>query len=395
MNSLVFIGYLIMGILFMTTLYYFDFVGTYGGAQQSTVALLNKIHKEHSHVLNVNVLAVEGTDKNFIKNIEAPIHIVKIKNALNVFKVGKKYLSAGMYFVDCSYKINKIIKINSKNSDNIILCNSPKALYVLSLLKIFNLNYRIYFYSRGSGSANSFNVITKFFLNFFVTDIFCVSSQTKKNMTKFIIKERKLHVTHTSVDFENLKGFHSQKTINFNNVKILFAGALIPMKGLKLLLEGISQLPSSYQEKIEVFIAGDLEPPEIQDYVRECKLICSTIKSNIHWLGWKNNVPKLLSEVDIVCLPSYSEGLPRIVQEGMYMEKLIIATPVGGVPSLIKDGYNGYLTDVGSSESIKKCLLSIFNNPEIESMKKNAHLYVKEKFNMNDQTKLVVSLITE
>lgn len=379
--------------LSMTTLYYFDFVGTYGGAQQSTVALLNKIHKDYSDVLNVHVLAVNGTNKNFIKNIEAPIHIIKIKNNLNIFKVGRKYLSTSMYFIDCFYKINKIIKKNSKKSNNVILCNSSKALYVLSLLKTFNLNYKICFYSRGSGASSSFNIITKFFLNFIVTDIYCVSSQTKENMAKFINKEKKLHVTHTSVDFKNLKDFHSQKIIDFNNVKILFAGALIPMKGLKLLLEGISQLPSSYQEKIEVFIAGGLEAPEVQNYVGECKLVCSTIKSNIHWLGWKDNMPKLISEVDIVCLPSYSEGLPRIVQEGMYMERLVIATPVGGIPSLIKDEYNGYLIDTGSSESIQKCLISVFNNKDVESMKKNAHLYVKEKFNINNQTKLIVDLI--
>lgn len=376
-----------------TTLYYFDFVGTYGGAQQSTVTLLNNLHKRYNNRLEIYVLSVDGTNAQFVKNIETSIVTLKINVNLNIFKVGRKYMSAMLYLIESSFKAKKAINITSRTSRNIVLCNSSKALYAVSLLKLISFNNDVYFYSRGSGDEKNFNFITKFILNNIVKEILCVSSQTKENMNRFIVNQSKVNVTYTSVDFEKLDKFYYLKPIDFNNLKILFAGALIPAKGLKLLLLGIGQLPKSYQEKITVSIAGNDKPSEVQNYIEECMLVCSTIACHVNWLGWRDDVPKLISENDIVCLPSSSEGLPRIIQESMYLGKIVMCTPVGGVPELIKNGENGYLIDQESSLSIKECLLECFMSSKVDSIRENARLYIKRNFNLDKQTKLVLDLM--
>lgn len=377
----------------ITQLYFFDFIGTYGGAQQSTVALLNKIQEDYKSVLEPSVIIVNGTNSQFIESLKVPIFKANVNNRIDIFKVGKKKFQAISYFISCALKIKKIIKSRNNNNNIVILCNSSKALYTLSILKALNLDFKIYFYSRGWGRKSDFNVVSIYILNKLVTKILCVSHQTRENMSKFIHNHDKISVTYTSINLDVLDKFTYCKNLDVNNIKMLFAGAIIPMKGLKDLLEGIKALPTKYQEKIELSIAGIHNTKEVTEYFNECKEVSENIISRIQWLGWRNDIPRLIADADIVCLPSYSEGLPRIVQESMYMSKLVICTPVGGVPSLIEDNITGYLIKVGSKESIKSALIKCFESPFIKQIQENARQHINNHFHLNTQAKLVVDTI--
>lgn len=369
-------------------LFYFDYVGTFGGGQQSTATLLNQLYLKHSDVLDISIIATPEFNSQFIESLKAPVIEIKPSFKFNIFKIGKRYFTSIIYIIDCSFKVSQIIKKASQHKRILILCNSPKALYTISLVKLLHPDYEIYFYSRGDG--NKYNKLTKYLLNRFVHKVLCVSHKTKENMQAFINDKNKLDVTFTSVDLKYLDYFYSESRTYSGKIKILFAGALIPNKGLKDLIDGMIKLPIQYQNNLELYIAGDLEQPEVQQYVKECKDKCSDLSSKVEWLGWVKDMPSLISSIDVVCLPSYSEGLPRIIQEGMYLEKVVISTPVGGVPSLIQHGHNGYLIDVGSSNSIRDCLIKCINNPNIYSLKHNARRSIKRDFNIDNQVKLVL-----
>lgn len=378
----------------ITKLYYFDFIGTFGGAQQSTVALLNKIDEKHQSLIKTSVIYVTGTNNQFLENLKVPLHRIDMNSNLNIFKVGNKKFQAILYFMGCGFRVKKIIKENKlANERVVILCNSSKALYALFFLKIFSLDFEIYFYSRGWGKKSSFNIVVRNILNNCVSKILCVSNQTKENMSSYIKDDTKLFVTYTSVDLAQLDKFYIEKPVDTNFLKILFAGALIPMKGVKELLEAINQLDVNYQKRIELLIAGIDDSPEVLSYVHECKIIAQKTLSKVSWLGWRNDIPELISAVDVVCLPSYSEGLPRIIQESMYMGKLVISTPVGGIPSLIEDGVTGYLVQVGSSESIKGALVRCFKDRLGGDISKNARHHINRNFNLDNQVKIVVDSI--
>lgn len=378
----------------VTKLYYFDFIGTFGGAQQSTVALLNKMDEKHQSLIKTSVIYVSGTNNQFIESLKIPLHKIDMDSNFNIFKVGNKKFQAILYFIGCAFKIKNIIKKDKIDNERVVvLCNSSKALYTLFFLKIFTLGFEIHFYSRGWGKKNNFNVVVRYILNNFVSKILCVSNQTKENMSLYIKDDTKMFVTYTSVDLAQLDKFYIAKPIDNNCLKILFAGAIIPMKGVKELFEAIDQLDVRYQKRIELLIAGINDSAEVLRYVQECKTIAQKTLSKVCWLGWRNDIPKLISAVDVVCLPSYSEGLPRIIQESMYMGKLVISTPVGGVPSLIEDGVTGYLVEVGSSESIKNALEKCFEDPSVGNISKNARHHINRNFNLDNQVKIVVDSI--
>ena len=71
--------------------------------------------------------------------------------------------------------------------------------------------------------------------------------------------------------------------------------------------------------------------------------------------------------VDIFLLLSGLEGLGQSIIEAMIMKKPIIATSVGGIPELIKDGETGYLVEIGDDEKIKFAINEIFTKPEIKT----------------------------
>ena len=93
-------------------------------------------------------------------------------------------------------------------------------------------------------------------------------------------------------------------------------------------------------------------------------------QTNFVWLGnlsYPKKIMEFFSEIDIFLLLSGLEGLGQSIIEAMIMKKPIIATNVGGIPELIKDGETGYLVEIGDDEKIKFAINEIFTKPEIKT----------------------------
>jgi glycosyltransferase involved in cell wall biosynthesis len=67
------------------------------------------------------------------------------------------------------------------------------------------------------------------------------------------------------------------------------------------------------------------------------------LSDRFRFLGFRDDVHEVLNAVDIVALPSRSEGLPLALLEAMSAGRSVIATPVGGIPEALIDGETGLL----------------------------------------------------
>ena len=65
---------------------------------------------------------------------------------------------------------------------------------------------------------------------------------------------------------------------------------------------------------------------------------------------------KFYNSADLLCLPSFSEGFPNVIIESLMCGTPVVASSVGGIPEIIKDGVNGFLIDPKSPESIVQAL---------------------------------------
>ena len=77
-----------------------------------------------------------------------------------------------------------------------------------------------------------------------------------------------------------------------------------------------------------------------------------------------DKIPGYMAASDIFVLPSVSEGLPNVLLEAMAARLPIVATEVGGVPSIVKNGINGFLVEPKNPSQIAQSILNLLEGDE-------------------------------
>lgn len=82
-------------------------------------------------------------------------------------------------------------------------------------------------------------------------------------------------------------------------------------------------------------------------------------------LGYRDDIPQLISIMDIFCLPSHREGLPRTIIEAMFLKKPIVATDIRGCREEVIHGQTGFLIPIRNINALSESLEYLLNNDEI------------------------------
>jgi len=136
-------------------------------------------------------------------------------------------------------------------------------------------------------------------------------------------------------------------------MNLLFLGKVGDNKGIFDLLEVIKQQKEFLNGKIRLFIGGDGEIDKLKAFITGNEL-----SGMVEYAGWVDKEKKNLLFLDthLYILPSYNEGLPGSILEAMSYGLPVIATPVGGIPEVVKDRVNGRLIQPGSLAGIEESL---------------------------------------
>src|SRR5262249_17868053 len=82
------------------------------------------------------------------------------------------------------------------------------------------------------------------------------------------------------------------------------------------------------------------------------------------FLGFRSDIPEILSELDVFVLSSVSEGLPLVALEAMAAAKPVIVTRSGGPQEIVEDGRTGLLIPPADSDALTEKICELFANPE-------------------------------
>ena len=85
----------------------------------------------------------------------------------------------------------------------------------------------------------------------------------------------------------------------------------------------------------------------------------------IEWLGWVKDVKRILLDTDILCLPSYREGLPKSLLEGAAVGLPLVTTNTVGCREVVIDGLNGYLVPVKDSINLAIAIEKLIKNRKL------------------------------
>jgi glycosyltransferase involved in cell wall biosynthesis len=100
----------------------------------------------------------------------------------------------------------------------------------------------------------------------------------------------------------------------------------------------------------------------------------------LKWLP-HHKLPLLLNKLRLLVLPSVTEGLPNVVLEAMACGTPVLATPVGAIPDIIKEGESGFLLKSNDPKHIAERIIELLNKPDLlEKVSVNAYNYVRENF---------------
>lgn len=162
-------------------------------------------------------------------------------------------------------------------------------------------------------------------------------------------------------------------------------GRLGERKGAYDLVNAVEQAMKQ-NPKIKLYMAGDGEIDKVKALIAEKKL-----ENNIEVVGWVDfaDKVKLLKKSATVVLPSYNEGLPMSILEGMAAGKAIISTTVGAIPEVVSKE-NGILIQAGDVPALAEALLQCSIDTEmIERMGRANISKINEKFSMRKMHKLL------
>ena len=82
------------------------------------------------------------------------------------------------------------------------------------------------------------------------------------------------------------------------------------------------------------------------------------------FLGYQDDVARFYKMIDVLLLPSANEGTPVSVIEALAAERPTVATRVGGVPDVIRDGVEGFLVEPGDAAALAERLAELARDPE-------------------------------
>lgn len=209
-------------------------------------------------------------------------------------------------------------------------------------------------------------------INYRLTNILLTESDymiKENNMQKYNAKSGNMYV--------NTESFKITKEIDSRYFDIGFIGRLEEVKGIYEFLYSIKYIDKSKN----ILIIGN-ENKELHN----ASMLISKIRAmnyNIQWHDWveNNKLPQYLNDVKIIIIPSFHEGLPNLLLEAMSCGCIVLASPVGGIPGIIKHGENGFLLNDNSAKDIGDKINDILiNMNKYKTISAKASIYIHQKY---------------
>ena len=165
-------------------------------------------------------------------------------------------------------------------------------------------------------------------------------------------------------------------------------GRLVPIKGHKYLVSAAKRIIKEFRNTVFVFVGDGYLSSRLE---RQAESV--GVRKNIIFTGWRKDAVEILDLFDILVLPSLNEGMGKVLVEGMALGKPIIASNVGGIIDLVRNGENGILVPPGDSDALGEAILQLLKDKNLsEKLGKNGKAMVYPEFDASVMVKQIDDL---
>lgn len=211
--------------------------------------------------------------------------------------------------------------------------------------------------------------------------IISVSEDAKNHLIEYFnVKPENITVIRNGIKLPEMGNNKPMSKIQNNNNTPVIANIarMSPEKDQKTLFLAMKIVIEKHP-KVKLLIVGQgpLEN-ELKNLAHELG-----IQNNVKFLGEVEQINAILTNVDFVVLSSLTEGLPMAVLEALAFEKPVIATSVGDIPAVVKDGQNGFLIPPGNPELFANAIIALLKDKDrMVTMGKKGRQFVQEHFDI-------------
>lgn len=137
--------------------------------------------------------------------------------------------------------------------------------------------------------------------------------------------------------------------------RVVMIGRLADGKGFDVLLDAIGAIDV---DEFSVCIVGD---GPMYDSIRN-SIARRGLSDRVFLTGYRDDIPQILAASDVLVLPSFREGTPRVITEAMASGLPVVATDIAGIPEQVIDGESGYLIPPGDEHALADRLRELLLN---------------------------------
>lgn len=144
---------------------------------------------------------------------------------------------------------------------------------------------------------------------------------------------------------------------------ILFPSRMLSTKGLEELIEA-ARLLRLWKIPCRILLVGDPDPDNLAS-IPEPRIMEWVHEGLVEYLGRRNDMPEIFAQADIVCLPSYREGLPKSLLEAAAAGLPSVTTDVPGCRDVVRDGETGFVVPVRAVAPLAEALRRLVEDPAL------------------------------
>lgn len=145
---------------------------------------------------------------------------------------------------------------------------------------------------------------------------------------------------------------------------VLLAARMLWSKGVGVFVAAAGILKEQGYEARFV-LAGDTDPDN-PDAIRPAQLTAWHDSGLIEWWGYRDDLPEVLSQSHIVCLPScYGEGIPKVLLEAAALGRPIITTDWPGCREVVRHGWNGLTVPPQDAQALAQAIHTLLLDPNL------------------------------
>jgi glycosyltransferase involved in cell wall biosynthesis len=176
----------------------------------------------------------------------------------------------------------------------------------------------------------------------------------------------KLTLIHNGVDTEIFRrenianSLRDELGLGSNEALAVTVGSLTECKDHDNLLKAILRVQEVGAAVQFLIVGGGSAEAEAALHVRIREL---GIEQSVRYLGFRQDVQRILNGSDLLVLPSRHEAFPLVILEAMAVGKPVVATDCGGPAEILEEGVSGYLVPARSPDALAQRILELIRDP--------------------------------